>query len=101
MLHNTKGLVAKYQAVVTDVLNRMKHDYYDYVADIHGHGIRDRMKLHLKRARTVTGAKTVKIKGAQLYNLLPDETVTSQTLAGFTKKVKSKYLESYCCEECD
>ncbi len=70
-------------------------NYYHTVNEIHQHGTRNAMKLHVKRAITCIGKKTAKIQGAEIFNRLPRDITNCTTVKSFRKSLKRHIIHSY------
>ncbi len=80
---------------IHNILPNVFTNYYQTVNEIHQHGTKKSMKLHVKRARTCIGKKTAKIQGAEIFNGLPKDITNCKTVKSFRKSLKKHIIHSY------
>ena len=71
-----------------NLLPEIFNDYCKKRNEIHNITVRNSNKLNITKTKTTQGKKMLKIKGALLYNSLPEELLNVETVGNF--KTKSK-----------
>ena len=68
---------------------------FSTVASVHSHGTRSRARdnFFLPRTRTSIGQNVVRVEGPKIWNTLPNEIRTQQSVEGFSRVCKSHFLE--------
>ena len=77
------------------LLPNIFNDYYHLVNEVHDYETRDASELYVKRSRTATGAKSAKIRGAQIFNDIPSEVKNCSTPSSFNAAMKKHFIQSY------
>ena len=62
---------------------------------IHRYNTRQAGNIHVSNPYNKLGETTIKHQGTTLWNLLPQDIKTAQTIKSFSKKVKSYHLQQY------
>ncbi len=76
---------------IHNILPNVFTNYYQTVNELHRHGTRNAMKLHVKRARRCIGKRTAKIQGAGL----PEDITNCKTMKSFRKSLKRYINHTY------
>ena len=69
--------------------------YFSKNENVHDHRTRQSHKLHLPRTQGKIGQKTMKVLGVNLYNGLPENITSSETVKNFRKKTKKFFISKY------
>lgn len=70
-------------------------DYFTENNQIHKVNTRQQNNLHIKTPRSNLGKKTIKYRGAQLWNQTNKEVRKYKTLKTFTKEIRKGYIKNY------
>ncbi len=80
---------------IDNILPTVFTNYCQTVNEIHRHGTRNGMKLHVKQARTCSCKKTAQIQGAEIFNGLPKDITNCKTVKSFRKSLRRHIIYSY------
>ena len=83
-----------YRVSIGDVPSKITN-MFSINSIVHNHNTRQRTNLHIGFARTKLRSNTLRVKGAQIWNDLPEFVKNKATLFSFKKSVKYYLIASY------
>jgi hypothetical protein len=89
---NIAKFVYKHQ---NNLLPTIFEPYFNNNNEIHQHNTRHCTQIHRKNHSKTSGQKTVKNKGAIIWNTLPKTNTKCKTIKNFSKKTKEFYTNKY------
>ena len=77
------------------MLPNVFNNYFINRNDIHNSNTRNAHKIEIPRMKKLIGDKTLRVKGAKLYNALPNNICVVESIDNFTRKIITYFIQQY------